>query len=64
VVKRDGVLVIERIRVTYHLRVTDDVDRDTVERVLGMHARFCPVYRSIHPQIECTTALEYEAPEG
>lgn len=57
-------LVIKRVRVTYHLRVPGDVDRTAIERVHGMHARFCPVYRSVHPQIECRTTLvlEPEAP--
>ena len=51
-------LVIKRIAVTYRLVVEDDVDRATVERVHGFHAERCPVYRSIHPQIACTTTLE------
>lgn len=57
-------LVIKRIRVTYHLQVHSDVDRATVERVHGMHARFCPVYQSVHPQIECSTNLVLEALES
>lgn len=55
-------LVIKRVRVTYHLTVPASADRATIERVHGMHARFCPVYRSVHPQIECTTELVIEAP--
>lgn len=52
------VLVLKRIKVTYRLQVEPDVDRAKVERVHGFHAGHCPVYRSIHPQIDCSTALE------
>jgi uncharacterized OsmC-like protein len=52
------VLVIKRIHVTYRLRADDDVDKGKVDRVLRVHANSCPVYRSIHPQIEVTTDLE------
>lgn len=51
-------LIIKRIRVTYRLQVDDDADRETIDRVFGIHANACPVYRSLHPQIEITTALE------
>jgi uncharacterized OsmC-like protein len=54
----DGVLVIKRIHVTYHLLVDPDADADRVERAFGSHPPRCPVYRSIHPQIEVTTSLE------
>ncbi len=37
-----------------------DVDRDAVQRVMRIHADRCPVYRSIHPQIDVTTSLELE----
>lgn len=50
--------MIKRIHVTYELAVDDDVDRETLDRVLRVHADACPVYRSLHPQIEITTALE------
>lgn len=51
-------LVLKRIHVTYRLQVEEGTDRATVERVHGFHAERCPIYRSIHPQIACTTALE------
>jgi uncharacterized OsmC-like protein len=61
-VDKDGrVLILRRIHVTYRLAVDPDVERDKVERVLRMHAQHCPVYRSIHPQIHVTTALELVA---
>ncbi len=53
----DGVLVIERITVTYRLRVPDD-QREEAERVHDLHARFCPVARSIEGAIEVRTELE------
>jgi uncharacterized OsmC-like protein len=53
-------LVLKRIAVRYRLQAGADVDRATVERVHGFHAERCPVYRSIHPQIEVTTALTVE----
>lgn len=54
----DGVLVIRRIHVAYRLAVDPDADRETVERVHGMHADRCPVARSIRDAIEITTELE------
>jgi uncharacterized OsmC-like protein len=44
--------------VTYHLKVDADADREAVDRVLRVHADHCPVYRSIHPQIQVSTLLE------
>ncbi|MDQ3741713.1 MAG: OsmC family protein [Actinomycetota bacterium] len=52
----DGVLVIERITVTYRLKVPDD-QREEAERVHGFHARFCPVARSLEGGIEVRTEL-------
>lgn len=50
--------MLKRIHVTYRLQVDAGTDREAVERVHGFHAQACPVYRSIHPQIDCTTSLE------
>ena len=50
--------MLRRIHVRYRLELDDDDGRATAERVHGFHAERCPVYRSIHPQIACTTALE------
>lgn len=52
-------LVIKRIHVTYTLRGVDESDKPAVERVLGFHADYCPVARSIRDAITITTALEY-----
>ena len=53
----DGVLVLRRIHVTYRLRAREE-SRETAERVHGLHAKHCPVYRSITPAIHITTELE------
>lgn len=53
----DKVLVIKRIRVRYLLRAPEE-QRETVERVHGMHAEYCPVYRSLRDAIDITTELE------
>jgi uncharacterized OsmC-like protein len=53
-----GVLVIRRITVTYHLAVAPDADRAKIDRAFRAHPSRCPVYRSIHPQIEVATSLE------
>lgn len=52
----DKVLVIKRIHVLYHLEA-DDGDRETAERVHGVHKEHCPVYRSIRDAITVTTEL-------
>ncbi len=54
--KEDGVLVIRRIHVRYRLRL-DGGDRDTVARVHEVHARACPVYRTISGCVQITTEL-------
>jgi organic hydroperoxide reductase OsmC/OhrA len=58
VFERDGVLVIERITVRYRLPVPED-RREEAERVHGVHARACPVARSLEGGIEVLTELEF-----
>lgn len=53
--------MIRRVRVTYRLALDADADRDAVDRAFRHHPANCPVYRSIHPQIDVTTALELTA---
>lgn len=53
----DGVLVIKRIHVRYHLTVPPGKE-DVARRVHEMHREFCPVYRSIRDAIEVTTEIE------
>lgn len=57
--KDGGVLVLRRVHVKYKLRVPEEV-RDTVARVLEMHAEKCPVARSIKGAIEVTTEVEFQ----
>jgi len=57
VFERDGVLVIERIKVRYRLSVPPE-KREEAERVHGFHARFCPVARSLEGGIDVQTELE------
>ena len=57
-VEKDGkVLVIKRIHVTYTLRGVPDEDVETVDRVHGFHADYCPVARSIRDSIDITTRV-------
>lgn len=59
-VEKDGdVLVLRRVHVKYKLRVPKEA-RDTVARVLEMHADKCPVARSIKGAIEVTTEVEFQ----
>lgn len=55
----DGVLVIRRIEVTYHLRAAES-QRPAIERVLGVHADHCPVARTLRGCVEIDTRLELE----
>ncbi len=54
----DGkVLVIRRIHTSLTLRgVTEPEHKDTIERVHGFFADYCPVARSIKDSIEITTS--------
>lgn len=44
---------------TYHLSNIDETEREIVERVLGFHADYCPVARSIRDSIAITTSVSY-----
>ena len=57
----DKVLVLRRIHVRYRLEVDESL-RQTVERVHGFHAKFCPIYRSICGSVDITTELELVPP--
>ena len=55
-VERDeGVLVIRRIHVAMQLMAPEEV-RETVERVHGMYAMRCPLYRTLHNAIQLTSS--------
>jgi organic hydroperoxide reductase OsmC/OhrA len=51
-------LVIRRIHVKLTLECPPE-QRETAERVHGFFAPNCPVYRSIHPQINVTTEVVF-----
>ncbi len=53
------VLVIKRIKQTFHLDVAEEY-RESVERVLSVYADSCPVARSIKGSIEITSGLDFE----
>ena len=53
-------LVITRITVTYRLALPPE-HHETARRVLEVHARACPVARSLEGGIEIETALELTA---
>ena len=60
----DGVLVLRRIHVVYTLEADAGFapdhrleDGETIDRVHGFHARFCPVYRSLEGAIDITTEV-------
>jgi uncharacterized OsmC-like protein len=55
--KEDGVLVIRRIHVNMRLAAPDAV-RETVERVHGMYAMRCPLYRTLHGAIALTSSFQ------
>ncbi len=52
------VLVIRRIRQTFHLAVPKE-ERETVERVLSVYADSCPVARSLKGSIEISSEVQY-----
>ena len=59
-----GVLVIRRVHVTHLLRAEDPgVVRETVERVHGVYAQNCPVYRSLSPAFQITSSVEITQPD-
>ena len=58
-----GVLVIKRVHVTHTLRADDPEGvRETVERVHGVYAQSCPVYRSLSPAFQITSKVEIVLP--
>ena len=51
-------LVIRRIHVRFTLECPPE-QRETAQRVHDLYADFCPIYRSIHPQIAVTTEVAF-----
>ena len=59
----DGVLVIRRVHVAMRLEAPESV-RETVERVHGMYAMRCPLYRTLHKAIQLTSSYTLVAPSA
>lgn len=53
----EGVLVIRRIHVAMRLKAPEEA-RPTIERVHGMYAMRCPLYRTLHNTIQLTSSFE------
>jgi uncharacterized OsmC-like protein len=61
----ESVLVIRRIHVAFRLAAPASA-RETIERVHGLYAMRCPLYRTLHNAIQLTSsyALEEQAASG
>lgn len=57
----ENVLVIRRIHVALRLAAAESV-RDTVERVHGIYAMKCPLYRTLRGAIALSSSYEIVAP--
>lgn len=57
----DGVLIIRRIHVEMQLIAPEDV-RETVERVHGIYAMNCPLYRTFYKTLQLTSSCVLTAP--
>jgi uncharacterized OsmC-like protein len=55
----EGVLVVKRVHVSHKLRAENpDEVRQTVDRVHGIYAQSCPVYRSLSPAFQISSSVE------
>lgn len=61
--QEEGVLVIRRIHVFLTLEAAE-ADRQTVERLHGIYAMKCPLYRTLHNSIELTSSYRLIAPQN
>ena len=59
--QEEGVLVIRRIHVTMRLLAAED-KRQIVERVHGIYAMKCPLYRTLRNSIQLTSSCELVVP--
>jgi uncharacterized OsmC-like protein len=59
--QEEGVLVIRRIHVAMRLVAPEDV-KEAVERVHGIYAMRCPLYRTLYKAIQLTSSYELVAP--
>jgi uncharacterized OsmC-like protein len=59
----EGVLVIRRIHVAMQLEASEE-SRSTVERVHGIYAMRCPLYRTLHNAIQLTSSFTLKKQEA
>jgi hypothetical protein len=59
----EGVLVIRRIHVAMQLSAQDDM-RPTIDRVHGIYAMRCPLYRTLHNAIALSSSVELIASDN
>ena len=59
----EGVLVIRRIHVAMRLVASKDAE-ETVDRMHGIYAMRCPLYRTLHNAIQLTSSVELVASEA
>jgi uncharacterized OsmC-like protein len=57
----ESVLVIRRIHVAMQL-VAPEESREVVERVHGIYAMRCPLYRTLHKAIQLTSSYTLSVP--
>jgi uncharacterized OsmC-like protein len=57
----EGVLVIRRIHVAMRLAAPEDT-RPTVDRVHGVYAMRCPLYRTLHQTFALSSSVELIEP--
>ena len=53
----EGVLIIRRIHVAMRLVASEDA-RETIDRVHGIYAMRCPLFRTLHNTIQLTSTVE------
>ena len=57
----EGVLVIRRIHVAMRIAAPESA-RETIERVHGLYAMRCPLYRTLHNAIQLTSSYTLANP--
>jgi uncharacterized OsmC-like protein len=55
--QEEGVLIIRRIHVAMRLAAPEEA-KQTIERVHGIYAMKCPLYRTLHQAIQLTSSVE------
>ena len=53
----EGVLIIRRIHVAMRLVASEDA-KETIDRVHGIYAMRCPLFRTLHKTIQLTSSVE------